>query len=90
MDNVITAKELAEYLKLSEDHIRRLTSRSEIPYVKIGHSVRYRMSNIDRWLSSKMVYCKKEINEIAETYVTTNKRNSRKATRPAIINNSTI
>ena len=83
MGEVMTAKELAEMLRLSEDHIRRLTSRREIPYVKIGHAVRYKASDIDRWLTSKRVYCKKEINELADTYVATHNGKRREAVRPA-------
>lgn len=83
MGEVMTARELAVMLRLSEDHIRRLTSRREIPYVKIGHAVRYKACDIDRWLTSKRVYCKKEINEMADTYVATHKGKSREAVRPA-------
>ncbi len=83
MSEVMTARELADMLRLSEDHIRRLTSRKEIPYVKIGHSVRYKADDIDRWLSTKRVYCRKEINEMAETYVATRKSKSREAVRAA-------
>lgn len=83
MNEMMTARELAEALRLSEDHIRRLTSRKEIPYVKIGHAVRYRGDDIERWLAGKRVYCRKEINEMADTYVATRKSKGREAVRAA-------
>ena len=73
MGEMMTAKELAEMLKLSEGHIRRLTSQREVPFVKIGRTVRYSRDDIERWLKGGRVYCKKEINEIAETYVATHR-----------------
>ena len=79
---MMNTKELAEFLSLSEDHIRRLVSQRSIPFVRMGRAVRYDPCDIEKWLSTKRVYTKKEINEIATTYVATQGK-SRKAVRPA-------
>lgn len=80
-----TSVELAEFLKLSEDHIRRMVSQRTIPFVKIGRSVRFKSDDIDQWLSTKRVYTKNEINRAATTIVAVSqmKGKSREAVRPA-------
>ena len=73
--DIMIASEVAEYLNLSEAHVRRLTSTKEIPHIKIGHAVRYKKSDIESWLSAHAIRTRQEINHIATTYVaTTSKR----------------
>jgi excisionase family DNA binding protein len=50
MDTYMTIEELAAYLKLSEQTIRRWVSNREIPYRKIKKSVRFRVSEIEKWI----------------------------------------
>lgn len=87
-NEVMTAKELAQSLKLSEDYIRRMVSQRTIPFVKIGRSVRFRPRDIDKWLSTKRVYTKNEINELATTMVAVSdiKGKRGKAVRPSANN----
>lgn len=80
--DLMTAKDLSLALCISEDHIRRMVSQRTIPFVKIGRMVRFSPCDIEKWLSTKRVYTKKEINEQATTYVATQGK-SRKAVRPA-------
>ena len=46
MENLVTAKELATYLKLTETTIHKLVSHGELPGFKIGHSWRFDMDEI--------------------------------------------
>lgn len=71
---VMTASEVAEYLNLSEAHIRRLTSTKEIPHTKIGHAVRYLLTDIEQWLLQHKVRTRQEIIQDATTYVATTKK----------------
>lgn len=46
MPQIITAKEVAQYLKLSESTIYKLASNGEIPGFRIGDSWRFDMDEI--------------------------------------------
>jgi excisionase family DNA binding protein len=46
MPNIVTAKEVGQYLKLSESTIYKLASNGEIPGFKIGDSWRFDMEDI--------------------------------------------
>ncbi len=51
MDNdIITIKDVAEYLKLTEKTTYRLASEGELPGFKVGGSWRFRKSEIERWI----------------------------------------
>ncbi len=50
MDNdIMTMKEVADYLKLNEKTAYRLTSDGKLPAFKVGGSWRFRKSEIDEW-----------------------------------------
>jgi excisionase family DNA binding protein len=51
--DIMTMKELAEYLKLNEKTAYRLTSDGKIPAFKVGGSWRFRKTEIDSWISSQ-------------------------------------
>jgi len=46
MENIVTAKELASLLKLTESTIYKLASRGELPGFKIGDSWRFEIDEI--------------------------------------------
>ncbi len=46
MENILTLKELATYLKLKESTVRLLASRKKLPGFKIGNSWRFEMGKI--------------------------------------------
>jgi excisionase family DNA binding protein len=52
MEILLTVKELAAALKLTEQTIQRYVLRKEIPYHKIMRAVRFRPSEINRWIDS--------------------------------------
>ena len=50
MEILLTVKELAAALKLTEQTIWRYVMRKEIPYRKIMRAVRFRPSEINKWI----------------------------------------
>ncbi|ELA7315798.1 methylation-associated defense system helix-turn-helix domain-containing protein MAD1 [Vibrio alginolyticus] len=49
-DEILTLKELADYLKLAEKTAYRLTAEGKLPGFKVGGSWRFRKSDIDSWI----------------------------------------
>jgi excisionase family DNA binding protein len=47
MPNFITARELGQYLKLSDSTIYKLATNGQIPGIKIGDSWRFDMDEIE-------------------------------------------
>ena len=55
-DGLMGVAELAKYLGgVSKDWIYQRTANNEIPFVKIGHLIKFSRSDIDRWLSAQAV-----------------------------------
>ncbi len=50
MENIITAKKVGEYLKLSESTVYKLASSGEIPGFKVGDSWRFDMEDIEKMI----------------------------------------
>jgi len=53
MDKLLTVEEIAEYLKLRPSTIYQWTHQGFIPHIKLGNRVRFRISQIEKWLDSK-------------------------------------
>jgi len=51
--DVMTIREVAEYLKLTEKTAYRHAADGELPGFKIGGSWRFRKSDIDAWIGSR-------------------------------------
>ncbi|MEC9290887.1 MAG: helix-turn-helix domain-containing protein [Pseudomonadota bacterium] len=61
MDNdIMTMKEVSEYLKLNEKTAYRLTSEGKLPAFKVGGSWRFRKSEIDRWIKEQEQSARKQ------------------------------
>ena len=55
MDHLLNTKELADYLGVAEATILQYrVDRNGPVYIKLGHLVRYRMSDVDAWLQAKI------------------------------------
>lgn len=54
---LLTDKEAAAYLNLSTSTLAvwRCTKRQELPFIKLGRAVRYRQTDLDKWLESQTV-----------------------------------
>ena len=48
--DILTIKEVAEYLRITEKTAYRLASERKIPAFKVGGSWRFRKSEIDAWI----------------------------------------
>ena len=50
METYLTIEELAGYLKLAVQTIRRYVLNREIPFCKIKKVIRFRLSEIEKWI----------------------------------------
>lgn len=71
MGTFYTVPEVAQMVRLTADHIYRVTKSGELGSFKIGRKVLVSQEQLERWLSTKRQYTKLERTEIAETYVAT-------------------
>jgi excisionase family DNA binding protein len=51
--NIMTIKEVSDYLKVTERTIYRLAAGKQIPAFKVGGSWRFSRSEIDQWIKSQ-------------------------------------
>lgn len=51
--DIMTMKEVAEYLKLNEKTAYRLASEGKIPGFKIGGSWRFEKNDLDEWIKQQ-------------------------------------
>ena len=58
MDTYMTAKEVAVKVRLSEQTIRRYTMLKQIPFHKIVRAVRYKPSEIEKWVLGLVLFIK--------------------------------
>jgi excisionase family DNA binding protein len=61
MESLLTVKELAAALKLTEQTIQRYVLRKEIPFHKIMRAVRFRPSEINLWIDNGGLFASAEI-----------------------------
>ncbi|WP_028835538.1 MULTISPECIES: methylation-associated defense system helix-turn-helix domain-containing protein MAD1 [unclassified Pseudoalteromonas] len=52
-DEILTLKELAEYLKLTEKTAYRLAAEGKLPGFKVGGSWRFRRKDINTWIQKQ-------------------------------------
>lgn len=58
-DEIITIKELAEYLKIAEKTAYRFASEGKVPGFKVGGAWRFRKVEVDRWIKEQELSNKK-------------------------------
>jgi excisionase family DNA binding protein len=46
---LISLRELCEWLSITERHARKLIERDAIPYRKVGHLLRFSVTEIEQW-----------------------------------------
>jgi excisionase family DNA binding protein len=51
--DILTIREVAEYLKVTERTIYRLASAKKIPAFKVGGTWRFRATDIDGWIADQ-------------------------------------
>jgi excisionase family DNA binding protein len=52
-DEILTVKELAEYLKIAEKTAYRFAAEGKVPGFKVGSAWRFRRKDIDTWISQQ-------------------------------------
>ena len=52
-DDIMTVKELAEYLKIAKNTAYRFALEKRLPGFKVGEIWRFRKSQIDLWISAQ-------------------------------------
>jgi len=58
-DDILTVKEVAAYLKLTEKTAYRLAAEGKLPGFKIGGSWRFKISDIKEWIEKQKASQKK-------------------------------
>jgi excisionase family DNA binding protein len=58
VDQILTLKEVATYLKLADKTAYRLASEGKLPGFKVGGSWRFRSSELEKWIDSQSSKCK--------------------------------
>jgi len=48
--DILTIKEVAEYLQVTERTLYRLAQEGKIPAFKVGNSWRFRREDLDQWI----------------------------------------
>jgi nitrogen PTS system EIIA component len=54
MPEILTVKEVSDYLRVSERTVLEWAQKGEVPCGKLGNSWRFRREEIDRWVDSKL------------------------------------
>ena len=56
MEEFMTTQELADYLKVKKQTLEVWRSKNinKIPYIKVGASVRYRKSDVEKWIQRQI------------------------------------
>jgi excisionase family DNA binding protein len=52
-DEILTLKEVAEYLKLAEKTAYRLAAEGKLPGFKVGGSWRFRRKELEDWIAEQ-------------------------------------
>ena len=53
MEKLLTVEEIADYLRVQPSTIYQWTHQGYIPHIKLGSFVRFRVSQVDKWLESR-------------------------------------
>jgi len=52
-DRLLTIREVATYLSVSEHTVRRLVTRRRLPCLRVGRQLRFAPDVLSRWLSAR-------------------------------------
>jgi excisionase family DNA binding protein len=53
--SLITVEQLADELGVSVRYVRRIIAERRIPYVKVGHLIRFQRDEVERWVEANRV-----------------------------------
>lgn len=52
---LISVEQLADELGVSVRYVRRIIAERRIPYVKVGHLIRFQRDEVQRWVETNRV-----------------------------------
>ncbi len=52
-DQIMTVKEVADYLKVNDRTVYRMAAASTIPAFKVGGSWRFKLTEIEKWIQEQ-------------------------------------
>ncbi|HFD87124.1 MAG TPA: DNA-binding protein [Gammaproteobacteria bacterium] len=52
-DQILTVKQVAEYLKVNDRTVYRMAAASKIPAFKVGASWRFKQAEIEKWIEKQ-------------------------------------
>ncbi len=52
-EDILTIREVTEYLKVTERTLYRLVQEGQLPAFKVGNSWRFRRADLERWISKQ-------------------------------------
>ncbi len=52
-EDILTIREVADYLKITERTLYRLVQEGKLPAFKVGNSWRFRREDLERWISEQ-------------------------------------
>jgi len=52
-DDIMTVKELAEYLRIAEKTAYRFVSEGKVPGFKVGSAWRFKKDEVDSWIKAQ-------------------------------------
>ena len=61
-EQLVSIDELCQILKLKKSYIYLLTHQRKIPHYKLGAQLRFKLSEIDDWLTKQFVDVREDIN----------------------------
>jgi excisionase family DNA binding protein len=53
LDEILTLKQVAEYLKCHTSTMYRLVKHGSVPHFRLGGDIRFQKSTIDNWINKK-------------------------------------
>jgi excisionase family DNA binding protein len=53
-EQILTIREVADYLKVHERTVYRLAAKGQLPGFKVANTWRFRRTDIDAWISRQM------------------------------------
>jgi excisionase family DNA binding protein len=59
-DKIMTVSEVADYLKVSVPTVRNMMLDRDIPYFQQGQVIRFKLSEVDRWLDINTINKRRE------------------------------
>ena len=52
-DQILTVKEVAEYLQVNDRTVYRMATAGKLPAFKVGASWRFKLSEIEKWIKKQ-------------------------------------